>query len=426
MQLFIIDFNTRASIYGIGTYRKTFLNAISAHDDVEVFLVNVFDAANKLLKIQVNEQYTEIWIPLPETTWISAFSDNNHANKRKYCQRISDVLHRFIHPDTSPVVHFNHSNFSILANELKTRLQANIVFAVHSLNWYFQYENEPAKFAASWKELEEPGNTIFKHCADPEEQRMCDAADKIICLSERTYGFVQRVYQIDADKIIKIQNGLQVPVLHTDPIQLRPRYGLSPDTFVLLFAGRIAKSKGLDFMLKGVERFIATYPDRKIKMLMAGNGDYDPFMSNYKSLWQHIIWAGVLPREELNELYQLSDVGITLSLFEQCSYTAIEMMQFGLPVIYAKCSGLDEMFEDGTTGLGVTVEYGEDFRMSEEQICQHISLLYEQPVFRKALGARGRSAALINYDLSARVADTKQVYQVLNEHYENRLYHTCA
>lgn len=46
------------------------------------------------------------------------------------------------------------------------------------------------------------------------------------------------------------------------------------------------------------------------------------------------------------ELYQIVDLGILPSFFEQCSYVAIEMMMFGLPfVAYTMQGGLKDMFQ---------------------------------------------------------------------------------
>ena len=65
-----------------------------------------------------------------------------------------------------------------------------------------------------------------------------------------------------------------------------------------------------------------------------------------KPYWKNITFTGRLEQEDLYELYQIADLGIMMSMHEQCSYVAIEMMMFGLPIIGTDSTGLNEMLEE--------------------------------------------------------------------------------
>lgn len=85
--------------------------------------------------------------------------------------------------------------------------------------------------------------------------------------------------------------------------------------------------------------------------------------------WSKITFTGFLDQEDLYEIYQMADVGIMLSLHEQCSYVAIEMMMFGLPVISTDTTGLDEMFPGNL--LKVQVSYQEGKALLPVQECKN-------------------------------------------------------
>lgn len=53
---------------------------------------------------------------------------------------------------------------------------------------------------------------------------------------------------------------------------------------------------------------------------------------------------GHVDYSRLQELYKSADVGLISSLFEQCSYVALEMMMYGLPVVYSGIEELREVF----------------------------------------------------------------------------------
>ena len=64
------------------------------------------------------------------------------------------------------------------------------------------------------------------------------------------------------------------------------------------------------------------------------------------------------------------DVGIVPSFVEQCSYTAIEMMCFGLPLIVSDVEGLKEIVP-GNCGLKIKV----DFKKKIEEIIKSYRIL---------------------------------------------------
>lgn len=78
---------------------------------------------------------------------------------------------------------------------------------------------------------------------------------------------------------------------------------------------------------------------------MAGSVDdkiKEQIEQEYKNL--NIKLLGHVDYSRLQELYKSADIGLISSLFEQCSYVALEMMMHGLPVVYSGIEELREVF----------------------------------------------------------------------------------
>ena len=67
-----------------------------------------------------------------------------------------------------------------------------------------------------------------------------------------------------------------------------------------------------------------------------------------------ITFTRKVDQELLSVFYQISDVGVMASFHEQCSYVAIEMMAYGIPLVGTDTTGLKEMLEDECY---ISVEY---------------------------------------------------------------------
>jgi glycosyltransferase involved in cell wall biosynthesis len=66
-----------------------------------------------------------------------------------------------------------------------------------------------------------------------------------------------------------------------------------------------------------------------------------------KDVAAKVSYTGLISKAELSRWYQISDMGVIASFTEQCTYTGIEMMMHGLPVIASDGFGVRTMFQDG-------------------------------------------------------------------------------
>lgn len=81
------------------------------------------------------------------------------------------------------------------------------------------------------------------------------------------------------------------------------------------------------------------------------NSRLETLLPKMNSTITRIIFTGLINKELLNKWYAIADIGIISSYYEQCSYTGIEMMMFGLPIIASDGYGIKNMFENGKNSI---------------------------------------------------------------------------
>ena len=78
-------------------------------------------------------------------------------------------------------------------------------------------------------------------------------------------------------------------------------------------------------------------------------------MQDINDCWGKIHFTGRVEKNILYKFYQIAEIGVMPSLHEQCSYVAIEMMMFSIPLIATTTTGLNEMISNGVNGWKVSI-----------------------------------------------------------------------
>ena len=122
-----------------------------------------------------------------------------------------------------------------------------------------------------------------------------------------------------------------------------------PEQKYILFAGKISKYKGVEYLLEAMKKVHDTFPD--IKLVVAGGGKYHFDISEYAALPYIDIRNRFIPDEELVALMKKTQ-------FIVCPYTdatqsgvIMSSFTFGTPVIATRVGGLPEMLGNGKYGM---------------------------------------------------------------------------
>lgn len=242
------------------------------------------------------------------------------------------------------IFHSNSEEFINVLNKTRRLIDFHIVSTVHFLPKHY-----------SWKELDDY-KEILTETKNDNYGKQLELSDKIICVTEFAATSIKKNDSVSSNKISVIHNGYSPDKLPNNVS--RDKYGINDNDLVLLFVGRITSEKGVFSLLAAFRNIRVEYVE--VKLLLVGDGDYKLINDFREEFRDSLICLGKQSKEVVAELYDLADIGIIPSKYEQCSYVALEMMNRRLPVVATNTPGLRELFIDEHSGLLVDVSRGYD------------------------------------------------------------------
>jgi len=126
-----------------------------------------------------------------------------------------------------------------------------------------------------------------------------------------------------------------------DGPQFRARLGIAADTPLLLFVGRVAHEKNIEFLLRAVVLASAAVP--RLELIIAGEGPARPRLTREAArlgLGRRVHFVGYLDRRKaLLDCYAAADAFVFASRTETQGLVLLEAMALGLPVISTAVMG---------------------------------------------------------------------------------------
>ena len=352
--LYLFDKNGCASAYGIGTYIRNVITAC-VNSLIEVTVVTLHVKGS--LQCKVDERGIR-YINIPSRNEIDL---NDKNGQMLFSEYIVSILRGYVSNTDKNIFHLNYTQDYYLAESFKKTWPLDkVVVTIHYFTWCFAlFGNTNRLSQIVVKRREELSN--FEHeviYASLFEQRLFQIVDCIIGLSDFACQVLTNFYDIPANKICLIPNGLVDLNEKKDKWLLRQKYGISKDEKMLLFVGRLDNIKGVNYLIEAFKKIVSKEP--KAHLYLVGDGHTEMYRSMCVPFDDRFTFCDRLISEELADYYQMSDIGILPSLHEQCSYVGIEMMMHGLPIIGTDSTGLDEMIEEGRNGFKVRLQETED------------------------------------------------------------------
>ena len=178
--------------------------------------------------------------------------------------------------------------------------------------------------------------------------------------------------------------------------EIKKQYNLEK-TFNVLYAGRVAKIKGIDILIKAISKL----DNPNLRLTIAGP-DFGALtklqeLSQNLDLADRVTFTGALERRKFCTLIKSCDI-LVLPSYRGAGIVLAEAMACNKPVIGSKTGGTLEIIGEGDNGFLFDIG-------SVEQLSEKIKLLYEDASLGKKLGAKGRSIVEKNYTWE-KVADT--------------------
>ena len=184
----------------------------------------------------------------------------------------------------------------------------------------------------------------------------------------------------------------------------------------ILFVGSFTDSKGLDYVLDAIEKVDAN--GYSVNLIVAGKifpRKRELFEKHYKHLT--VNYLDNIPLEALTYYYKNSDIGIIGSLQEQCSYAAIEMAMWAMPIITTNVDGLDEIFDDGINALKVPTVFSlmEGLSVDTDLMSKYVIKLITNPRLQYMLKKNARALYCKRFSLNKMLEETTNLYNSMFE-----------
>jgi glycosyltransferase involved in cell wall biosynthesis len=249
----------------------------------------------------------------------------------------------------------NIKNFDVIHMHNFRSYQNNVVVA------YARKNNIPYIIQAHGSVLPDIGKRRLKILYDIVwGNRLLKNAARLVAVS-KTEKIQYHTMGIADKRIDIIPNGIDVSEYEPPPRcgEFRKKMGFAPDEKIILYLGRLHKSKGIGFLLDGFASLLRQ--NKNVKLVIAGPNDgfFDILAQQVKNydLCGRVTFTGPLYGTEKLEALTDADILAYLGQIEIFGLVPFEAIMCGTPVIVTDNCGCGEIVKDQHCGYMVT--YGD-------------------------------------------------------------------
>lgn len=232
-------------------------------------------------------------------------------------------------------------------------------------------------------------------------------AAAVICISADNEQLVRTLFPSHADKIVRMRNGYNPDIFHPqalDRAEVLARHGIDcAGRDVILFAGKMARFKGVDVLLEAA----AIYEPRlgNAITVLAGDGEE---RANLEAMaaelgLSRVMFIGNVAQDELAKLYCIADIDLVPSRREPFGLVAVEAMGCGTPVVATNQGGLPDFVDDSVGALANPEDAADLARSIEDTLGRALA----NPSWREKIAAYAEA----NYSQAAIIHELEELYR---------------
>lgn len=301
------------------------------------------------------------------------------------------------------VIH-THTEFSIgtFARLISKQYNIPLVHTYHTMYEEYIYYITKGYFSKASKKLVEY-LTLF----------LCDKlVEELIVPTKKTYDLFKEKYKVKRNVNI-IPTGIDVSRFYKENIdkekvnELRRDLKLSRFNFNILYVGRIAKEKSIDFLINNFKDIVKKIP--RAKLIIVGDGpDMKELIDlvDKNKLNRNCLFTGKVPWNEVPLYYMLSSVFVTASKSETQGLTVIEAMAASKPVVAINDESFSLVIESYKDGILFN---------DDKEYKDAIYKLYKDRKLRDKISLEARKTANNYSDLSYAKKVLKVYKKVINK-----------
>ena len=212
-------------------------------------------------------------------------------------------------------------------------------------------------------------------------------------------------YKVPPEDIYVVYNGVDLDKFHPRNKglfykEIRDKYNISLNEFLILFVGSGFRRKGLIYLLKAV----GILKDKPLKLLVVGRGRIGPYVRIIKKLniENKVIFTGSI-KNEINKIYTASDIFILPSIYESFGNVCLEAMASGIPVIVSRNCGASEIITHKENGLIINNP------KNSYEVSEAIKFLLSHKDIREKISIEARKTAE-NYTIEKNISEIIEIF----------------
>ena len=328
-----------------------------------------------------------------------------------YSWRMSRILKKL----KIDIIHSQHPNLlGTSAFYWARKKNIPLIFTWHTL--YDHYAHFARVLPQKWA-----GNWIIKKAVNYANQ-----ADALVVPTDSIISILKK-WGVRNRNIIPVATGVDEKELEeADKNVVRGKYKILPDETVLLLVSRLTQEKNVEFIFRALRSILknisadalvvrkseqggqfARQSTRKIKFLVAGDGDLLPKMKKYcadEKISEAVIFAGLVPHKELKNYYAGADIFVYASKSETQGMIISEAMYMGLPIVAVKATGISSLMLNRANGFLV--------EENEKEFSEAVLKLISDIELRKRFGEASGKIARENFTSEVCAKKMLEVYQM--------------
>ncbi|HWF40001.1 MAG TPA: glycosyltransferase [Candidatus Acidoferrales bacterium] len=179
----------------------------------------------------------------------------------------------------------------------------------------------------------------------------------------------------------------------------------------VLFAGRFEGRKGIDLLLQVIPALCQKYPLARFVLVgedrkrASGSTFAEEFRAQHARapFRDRVVFPGAVSDSELENYLAQCDIFVSPSRYESFGLVFLEAMMFGKPAVGCSIGGMQEVIDDGVTGLLAAPGDAGSLQSA-------LDVLLGDAAKREAMGKAGRDRYLSNYTREIFVERTMDFY----------------
>lgn len=306
-------------------------------------------------------------------------------------------LHRFSYKVVEEIKKFN---FDIVHNQGADCLFQDVITAHSCHRAWVEYAKKFSFFEFLKKNL----NPLHRVVLRNEKYNFTKGNyKKIIAISENVKQELVHYYQIPSEDIKVIFPGVDINEFNPQNRilwrkEIRNKYSLSEDEYIILFVANEFRRKGLAVLLKALSKI----KNPKVKLMVIGGGNKFFYTVLIKKLNIKNRVMFISQTHFINRYYGCGDILVLPTKYEPTGFVVMEAMASGIPVIVSKVAGTSELLDEPLCRLNNPLD--------ENELAEKLLFFIENKEYGIKLGYKLRKK-IEDYTWEKVVTETLKVYQ---------------